>query len=198
VTPLLPWHDSATRLGVRLRVYFFDPELADAQADPALRALPILLSPTAPTGPRPQALTAWGDLQPLYRAGALQAQPRLVLRHGEGLISVLHLAADQRRHEPSHWRERLRLDQVLQAIATAMAVAGHLGQTTVPVWRTANALYLLDAQRPLLQFMADALPDACRWWQQPAGVTAAQLASFCEPRWRVRAETAAREPAATA
>lgn len=185
MNPPLPWHDHATLLGVGVRVHFFDPAAAAAQADPALRALPILWAPGVPAAARPEVLVDAEDGPVPVRAGPLQAQPDLVLRHGEGLISVLASRGhDQRWHEPAYWLARLPADRMLQALATAMAVAGHHRQPTAAVWRAPNALYQFDAGAPVLEFLAGELPAAARWWATDGPVSAAQLASFCEPRWR--------------
>lgn len=186
MNPPLPWHDHASLLGIGVRVYFFDPDTVAAQADAALRAVPILAAAAgAPAGERP-ALLAGGDAGPVQvRAGRLQAQADLVLRHGDGLISVLTARGhDQRWHEPAYWLARLPADRVLQAVATAMAVAGQHQRPTAAVWRAPNALYQFDASLSVLEFLAGELPAAARWWQADGPVSAVQLASFCEPRLR--------------
>lgn len=120
----LPWHDQATMLGVNVKAHFFNPAVADAQADPALRALPVLLGSSLhrPLA-RPEVLAHAGDALPRYQVGALWAVPDLVLRHGGGLISVMRQNGDIRQHEPRVWRDRLRSDLMLQCLATAMAVS---------------------------------------------------------------------------
>lgn len=185
MTPPLPWHDHATLLGVGVRVYFFDPVATAAQPDAALRALPILWAPGVVTPTRPEVIASAEAGPVLVRAAGLMAQPDLVLRHGNGLVSVLASRGhDQRWHEPAYWLARLPADRLLQAVATAMAVAGQHQLPTAAVWRAPNALYQFDAGPSVLDFLARELPAAARWWQADGPVSACQLASFCEPRLR--------------
>ena len=65
---------------------------------------------------------------------------------------------------------------------------GRIGQTGLPtaaVWRAGQALYLFDPDGPVLAQLVAELPTLARQLGQGGQVSAAQLASFCEPRWRL-------------
>lgn len=185
----LNWHDEAELLGVRIRAWFFDPAEVDARADFVARQVPILCSSAA------HLLVPEGQRE-TYRAGALQAQPDAVLVHGNGLLCLSYKGGDGRLHEPGLWRRQWRADIMLQCIAQAMAVAGQRQQPTAALWRGANLLCQFDPSPPVLECLATHIGAARHYWREPVQVSAAQLASFCEPRLRVlpglaEAETAA-------
>ena len=173
----LPWHDEADVLGVRVRVFFFDPAEVDARSDFVARQLPIL------RGGRTRLLTPEGQRQS-YRAGALLAQPDAVLAHGDGLLCLGYKGSDGRLHEPAHWRAQWRVDVMLQCIANAMAVAGHCQQPTAALWRGVNVLCQFDPGVALLECLATHIGAARHYWRELQSVSPAQLAAFCEPRLR--------------
>lgn len=185
----LPWHDDGELLGVHVRVFFFDPSEVDARSDAVARLLPVLVAGGQPAQ-APTPLFEAGQ-RPTCRAGGLVAQPDGLWRHGEGLLCLMHKAEragesgnDARRHDPMNWRQQLRADTLLQAIATAMTVAGESQRPTLALWRGANALYQFDPGSAALECMASLVGAAAHYWNAPGGVTPAQLASFCEPRLR--------------
>jgi hypothetical protein len=194
---VLPWHARASLLGVGVQAFFSAAQgAADVDIrndeDPhalAMAALPILAAPGVLASACPQVLEGAAGRRSVYRVGALQATPDLVLRHGEGLISVVWRASDPRPHQPHQpherhqWLARLPANRMLQAVATAMAVAGQTGQATVAVWRTANALYQFDPGPAVLDLLARHMLDARRWHADTT-LSADQLANFCEPRLR--------------
>jgi hypothetical protein len=184
----LPWHDEAELLGVRVRVYFFDPAEVDARSDFVGRQLPIL------QGTRPQLLAPEGQRE-TYRVGALQAQPDAVLTHGNGLLCLSYKGGDGRPLEPGRWRQHWRVDTMLQGIASAMAVAGQSQRPTAALWRGSNVLCQFDPGSPVLECLATHIGAARHYWREPAVVSPAQLASFCEPRLRVLPGLASAEPA---
>ena len=173
----LPWHDEADVLGVRVRVFFFDPVEVDARTDFLARQLPILRSGhtrlLAPEGQR-QA----------YRAGGLLAQPDAVLAHGDGLLCLSYKGGDGRLHASAHWRAQWRVDVMLQCIANAMAVAGHTQQPTAALWRGVNVLCQFDPGVAVLECLATHIGAARHYWRELQSVSPAQLAAFCEPRLR--------------
>ena len=173
----IQWHDEAELLGVRVRAWFFEPDEAAALADPVARLLPFLAdAPPQPTHPLGQRST--------HAVGSLQAQPDAVLRHGEGLICLTYKTPDTRPHDRQRWRQGLRVDVMLQAIAQAMAVAGQHNQPTAALWRGSNVVYQFDPGSPVLECLATHISAARHYWNEPSFVSPAQLASFCEPRLR--------------
>lgn len=187
MTTALTWHDEAAILGVRVRVHFFDVRAADAKTDPAARLLPIF-------GDSPPSLDPQSVAQPSFAVGALHAKPDAVFRHGEALICLTE--GDDRPRERDNWRQLFRVDAMLGALAAAMAVAGERQRPTAALLRDAGALYQFDPASAVLECLATHIGDACRHWEAPKGVSAAQLASFCEPR--LRALPGVREPAPNA
>ena len=177
-TAALPWHDEAEVLGVRVRVFFFDPAEVDARPDFIGRQLPILQGTAA------RLLVPEGQ-RDTYRVGGLQAQPDAVLAHGNGLLCLSWRGGDGRVLDAERWRQQWRADVMLQAIATAMAVAGQLQRPTAALWRGANLLCQFDPGPPVLECLASNIPAAQRYWDGVAQLSPAQLASFCEPRLRV-------------
>ncbi|MEK8050844.1 hypothetical protein AACH10_11410 [Ideonella sp. DXS22W] len=188
-TPL-NWHDEAELLGVTARVHFFDPAVVDACIDPVARLLPVLADAGAPP-PALQSLIDAGQ-RLICSAGGLVAQPDGLWRHGDGLLCLVHKGAgrvgeagnDSRLFDPAQWRSQLRADTLLQCVATAMAVAGHHQLPTLALWRGRNVLVQFDPGSAALECMASLVGAARLYWNAPAGVTPAQLASFCEPRLR--------------
>ena len=183
----LPWHDEADVLGVRVRVYFFDPVEVDARSDFVGRQLPILPGASArllaPVGQRDS-----------YRIGGLLAQPDAVLAHGNGLLCLSYKGGDGRLLAPALWRSQWRVDVMLQCIASAMAVAGQCQQPTAALWRGANMLCQFDPSPPVLECLATHIAAAQQYWNGTPQVNPAQLASFCEPRLRMLPGVAAGEP----
>ena len=177
-TSALRWHDEAEVLGVRVRVFFFDPAEVDARPDFIGRQLPILQGTAA------RLLVPEGQ-RDTYRVGGLQAQPDAVLAHGNGLLCLSWRGGDGRVLDAARWRQQWRADVMLQAIATAMAVAGQLQRPTAALWRGANLLCQFDPSPPVLECLASNIPAAQRYWDGVAQVSPAQLASFCEPRLRM-------------
>ena len=173
----LTWHAEADLLGVRVRVHFFDPAEADARADIVDRLLP----PLQGCGAR---LLAPEGQRETYRVGALMAQPDAVLAHGNGLLCLTYRSGDGRLHLPDQWRRHWRADVMLQCIASAMAVAGQRQQPTAALWRGANLLCQFDPGPLVLDCLASHIGAARLYWDEKTQVSAAQLASFCEPRLR--------------
>lgn len=188
-TAALPWHDEADLLGVRVRVYFFEPAEVDARADFMARQLPILPASTA------RLLSPEGQ-RSTYSISGLQAQPDAVLAHGNGLLCLGYKGGDGRWLDPAHWRGQWRVDVMLQTIASAMAVAGQCQQPTAALWRGTNVLCQFDPGSPVLECLATHIGAARHYWREPVAVNPAQLASFCEPRLRVLPGLSAPEPAA--
>ncbi len=173
----LPWHDEADVLGVRVRAFFFDPAEVDARGDFVARLLPIL------RGGHTRLLVPDGQRQ-TYRAGGLVAQPDAVLAHGNGLLCLAHKGGDGRLQAPAHWRAQWRADVMLQAIASAMAVAGQSQKPTAALWRGTNLLCQFDPGVVVLECLATHIGAARHYWQERQSVSPAQLAAFCEPRLR--------------
>ena len=173
----LPWHDEADLLGVRVRVYFFEPAALSADADFLARHLPIL------AGAAPRLLAPEGR-RDTYRVGGLQTQPDAVLAHGEGLLCLSYKGGDGRSLSPALWRSQWRVDMMLQSIASAMAVAGQCQQPTAALWCGTNVLCQFDPGVAVLECLATHIGEAMHYWQEPDAVTPAQLAAFCEPRLR--------------
>ena len=176
--PALAWHDEADLLGVRIRIFFFDPTEVDARSDVVDRQLPLLqglgLRPLAPAGQRIS-----------YRAGALRAQPDAVMVHGNGLLCLSHRGNDGRFMAPARWQQNFRVDTMLQSLACAMAVAGDRQQPVAALWRGTNVLCQFDPGPPVLECLASHIGAARDYWREPELVSPAQLASFCEPRLRL-------------
>lgn len=190
----LPWHDEADVLGVRVRVYFFDPAEVDERTDFVARQVPILRH----SGARP--LFPEGQRQS-FRAGLLLAQPDAVLVHGDGLPCLSYKGGDGRLVEPVQWRAQFRVDVMLQCIANAMAVAGQCQQPTAALWRGTNLLCQFDPGVAALECLATHIGAARHYWRELQSVSPAQLAAFCEPRLRALpglAASAASAPAAAA
>ncbi len=174
----LPWHDEADLLGVRLRLFFFDPAEVDGRAGFVDRQLPIL------QGLAPRLLGSEGQRE-TYAAGELQAQPDAVLEHGNGLLCLSYRGGDGRLLTPDRWRQQWRMDVMLQCIASTMAVAGQCQRPTAALWRGANVLCQFDPGPPVLECLASHVSAARLYWREPAVVSPAQLAAFCEPRLRL-------------
>ena len=173
----LPWHDEADLLGVRVRVFFFDPAEADAHGDFVGRQLPILRG----SGAR---LLAPEGQRSSYQAGGLLAQPDAVLAHGEGLLCLAYKGGDGRLLAPAQWRAQWRVDVMLQCIASAMAVAGQCQQPTAALWRGTNLLCQFDPGVAVLECLATHIGAARHYWRELQSVSPAQLAAYCEPRLR--------------
>jgi hypothetical protein len=189
MNPELPWHEQADLLGVRVRVFFFDPAEVDARTDFVGRRLPILqgaaLRLLAPEGQRES-----------YRVAGLQAQPDAVLAHGNGLLCLSYKGSDGRLYEPGQWQRGWRIDAMLQCLASAMAVAGQRQLPTAALWRGANLLCQFDPSSAVLECLATHISAARHYWREPRQVSPAQLASFCEPRLRALPGLAEIAPAA--
>ena len=183
----LNWHQEVDLLGVRVRVYFFDPAQVEARADFVGRQLPILQGSAA-------RLLAPEGQRETYRAGALVAQPDAVLAHGDGLLCLTYRSGDGRPHPPDTWRRQWRCDVMLQCIATAMAVAGQRQQPTAALWRGANLLCQFDPGPLVLDCLATHISAARQYWGEPLQLSPAQLASFCEPRLRAMPGLLTAEP----
>ena len=193
-TEPLPWHDEADVLGVRVRVFFFDPAEVDARAEFVARQVPILRQSGA------RLLFPEGQRQG-YRAGLLLALPDAVLAHGDGLLCLSYKGGDGRLVEPSQWRAQFRVDVMLQCIANAMAVAGQRQQPTAALWRGTNLLCQFDPGVAALECLATHIGAARHYWRELQSVSPAQLATFCEPRLRALpglADSAASAPTAAA
>ena len=175
---LLPWHDEADLLGVRVRVFFFDPAEVDARPNFVDRQIPVLQGSAA-------RLLAPEGQRDTYQLSGLQAQPDAVLGHGNGLLCLSYKGGDGRLQDPRLWRSQWRVDVMLQCIAAAMAVAGQRQQATAALWRGANLLCQFDPSSPVLECLASHIGAAQRYWNNAPQVNPAQLASFCEPRLRV-------------
>lgn len=171
----LNWHDEAQILGVRVRVHLFDPAEVDARADPIARLLPVF------SGALPRRDDASGE-RPSFAVGALHARPDAVFAHGDGLICLM--LGDTRLRHRDNWRALFRVDAMLRALAAAMAVAGQRQLPTAALLRDRGALYQFDPSSAVLECLATHIGDACRHWGVARGVSADQLASFCEPRLR--------------
>ena len=185
----LPWHDEADLLGVRVRVFFFDPAEVDARPDFVARQIPILQGSAA-------RLLAPEGQRDTYQLGGLQAQPDAVLAHGNGLLCLSYKEGDGRLLDPRSWRGQWRVDVMLQCIAAAMAVAGQRQQATAALWRGTNLLCQFDPSSPVLECLASHIGAAQHYWNNASQVSPAQLASFCEPRLRVVPGLAAADAAA--
>ena len=193
-TEPLPWHDEADVLGVRVRVFFFDPAEVDARAEFVARQVPILRQSGA------RLLFPEGQRQG-YRAGLLLALPDAVLAHGDGLLCLSYKGGDGRLVEPSQWRAQFRVDVMLQCIANAMAVAGQRQQPTAALWRGTNLLCQFDPGVAALECLATHIGAARHYWRELQSVSPAQWAAFCEPRLRALpglADSAASAPTAAA
>ena len=195
----LPAQETADLLGVRINAWFFDPAQAQQQADVAGRLLPMMSGLPKP----PQPLAADGQ-RPTYRIGLLQAQPELVLTHGNGLLCLAAKQLDGRSHTPGQWWQSLSVDTMLQALACAMAVAGQQQKPCAALWRGPNVVYQFDPGPQVLECLSMHIASARRYWNENGTVSPVQLASFCEPRLRalpglapaVTAVLTAAEPAA--
>ncbi len=178
-TSTLTWHDEQVLLGVRVRAFFFDPQLVDARGDWIARLLPVL----SPALPLPQSLHRDGE-RGSYVVGDLQALPDTVLAHGNGVLCVSHRHADKLPHDPDRWVRQLRIDLMLQAIVAAMAVSGQRQQPTAALLRCQNALYQFDPGPPVLECLATSIAAAKRYCGAAGPISPQQLAAFCEPRLR--------------
>ena len=188
MNPTLPWHEQADLLGVRIRAFFFDPAEVEARTDFVGRQLPILQGAAA------QLLAPEGRRDSYLVAGLL-AQPDAVLSHGNGLLCLSYKSCDSRLHAPGQWQRGWRVDVMLQCIAASMAVAGQSQLPTAALWRGVNLLCQFDPSPPVLECLATHIGAARHYWREPAQVSPAQLASFCEPRLRALPGLAAILPA---
>lgn len=185
----LNWHQEAELLGVRVRVFFFDPAEIDARVDFVDRQAPIL------QGLGARLLAPEGQSE-TYRAGALMAQPDAVLAHGDGLLCLSWRGGEGRLYQPDTWRRQWPAQAMLQCIASAMAVAGHRQQPTAALWRGANLLCQFDPGPLVMDCLATHIGAARQHCKEPLQVNPAQLASFCEPRLRAMPGLVAPEAAA--
>ncbi len=197
----LRWHDEVELLGLRIRVWFFDPRrlaaqqawaqarreaagqpLAPAQLERLVQSLPCMADwPVQPLG-------LPGE-RPFCHAGMLQARPELLLRVGEGRRSGLlclgnRVAEPARKVSAERWFRELDLQAMLQAVAVAMAASGEHQLPVVALWRGPNVVYQVDPGSVVLAQLAAQIGPACHYWGEPHGLSPAQLASFCEPRLR--------------
>lgn len=187
----LPWHDEGDRLGVHVLIHFFDPIAVAAQPDGVGRQLPVLAKCESVTAQPPRLVRV--DAAAGFRVGRLVARPDAVYSHGAGLLCLLQepdrpgaprvasAGGDDRALDPSRWREQLPVVRMLQCIASAMAVSGERQLLTAALWRGVNAVCQFDPGPMVLERLAREINAARRYWNEPRQVTAAQLASFCEP-----------------
>jgi hypothetical protein len=171
----LRWDDATELLGVHVRAHFFDPAEVDLRETLVERRLPVF------ERARPRLL---GDEERVYAVGDLWAQPHAVYEHGFGLLCLTHRHTLRLLVDPDRWKTQLRVDTVLQSVAVAMAVAGVRQLPTAPLLRLGNALLLVAPGPPVLECLASSVSAARRHWKASRGVSAAQLASFCEPLLR--------------
>lgn len=176
--PPLAWHDEADLLGVRVRIFFFDPTEVDVRPGFVDRQLPLLQGATMPL------LTPEGQ-RSTFQVGALRAQPDAVLAHGNGLLCLSYKGNDGRFLAPARWQQHWRVDTMLQCIASAMAVAGDRQLPVAALWRGTNVLCQFDPSPPVLECLASHIGAARDYWRESEVVSPAQLASFCEPRLRL-------------
>lgn len=174
LAPSLAWHDQALLLGVEVHVFFFDAERIVAAASFAGRSLPIFDH----AFPR---LVGAEDQRPIYSAGDLWAQPDAVFEHGEGLLCLGWRHSAKTFVERERWKADLRADAMLQSIATAMVVAGSRQAPTAALLRLGNALLLYSPGPQVLECLATSVDAARRYWSAAKGVSAVQLARYCEP-----------------
>lgn len=173
----LRWDDEQLLLGVQVRAHFFEPDAVDTRTDWTARLLPVL------QGVLPTPLHRDGE-RGSYVVGDLQACPDAVFAHGNGLICLSYRHADKRAHEPVRWVRQLRMDLMLQAIVSAMAVSGQRQQPTAALLRCHNVLYQFDPSPPVLECLATSIAAAKRYCGDPGQLSVQQLAAYCEPRLR--------------
>jgi len=184
----LRWDDEQWLLGVQVRAHFFEPEAVDGRDDWIARLLPVL------DGALPRSLHHDGE-RGSYVVGDLQACPDAVFEHGNGLLCVSYRHNDKCVHERDRWPRQLRMDMMLQAIVSAMAVSGQRQQPTAALLRCHNVLYQFDPSPPVLECLATSLAAAKHYCGETAQISVQQLASYCEPRVRALPAPDGRAPA---
>ena len=168
------WHDDTELLGVHVQAHFFDPAQVDARVTFVERCLPVF------TRAKPRLLGG-EEARTVFSVGDLWAQPDAVLEHGEGLLCLTHRQSARWLVDRSRWKGQVRVDAMLQTVASAMAVAGARQRPTAALLRLGNALLLLAPAPAVLECLASSVSAARRYWNGSPTVSAAQLASFCEP-----------------
>jgi hypothetical protein len=103
--------------------------------------------------------------------------------------TALHAqGADRRPHDIDHWPRQLRGDALVQALVSAMAVAGQSQRPTAAMLRCHNAIYQIDPSPAALECVATSLGPALAYCGGQAPLTVQQLAAYCEPRLRALPE----------
>ena len=187
MNPRLNWHQQADLLGVRVRVYFFDPEVVGAHPDFVGRNLPILQDSGVQLMTPDDPQTVPESQRNSYAVPGLVAQPDAVLAHGNGLICLTYRSQQGRNDRlatPDTWRQHCRADLMLQCVATTMAVAGQCQLPTAALWRGANMLCQFDPGPLVLDCLASHIGAARQYWNESGPISPAQLAGFCETRLR--------------
>ena len=198
-TPLC-WHADTRLLGVRVQAYFFDPAQINPRASFGERYLPVfararlcdnvlcddVLCDDLPCDVllRDGDTTVHGSPRPSFVVGDLSGQADAVLEHGNGLLCLTYRPTQQLFLERGSWPAQVRVDAMLQSIASAMAVAGVRQLPAAALMRFGNALLMYSPGPPVLECLASSIGAARRYWNAPRAVSAAQLAAFCEPRLR--------------
>jgi hypothetical protein len=175
--PPLHWDDDTVVLGIGVRAHFFDPHEADMRPDLVSRRLPVFAVA------RPRFVGAEGE-RPVFAAGDLWAQPDAVFEHGGGLLCLTYRQTSRLHFDVERWKEQLKADALLKAVADAMAVGGARQVPTAALVRMSNALLLLAPSPQVLECLASSVGAAKRHWKAPQAVSATQLATFCEPLLR--------------
>ena len=173
----LHWHADAVLLGVRMHAHFFDPEQVNLRATFVERFLPVFRQA------RPRLLGD-GTQRLNYIAGDLCAQPDAVLEHGNGLLCLTYRHTERLQVDRASWATQIRVDAMLQSIASAVSVAGARQLPTAALLRIGNALLLFSPSPPVLECLASNIASARRYWNTANAVTASQLAGYCEPLLR--------------
>ena len=176
-TSALHWHAEAMLLGVRMQAHFFDPEQVNLRVTFVERFLPVFRQA------RPRLLGD-GAQRLNYIAGDLCAQPDAVLEHGNGLLCLTYRHTERLQVDRANWATQIRVDAMLQSIASAVSVAGARQLPTAALLRIGNALLLFSPSPPVLECLASNIASARRYWNTPNAVTASQLAGYCEPLLR--------------
>lgn len=122
--------------GIGVEAVFFDPDVAALITDEPVRLVPFLPAGAAQTLFSPEH-------RETLRADGLYARPDAVLAIAGGLLTVKRKPWRIEPREREAWAQRLRRQDLLEAVVDALAASAELARPAAPLLRLDNAVFFL-------------------------------------------------------